>query len=54
VLCNHVGRIVICRCGAQVLWSTTKVKVMQIRVDRPGAMKDERWDLTEGPELSGD
>jgi hypothetical protein len=26
-----------------------KVKVMQVHADGPGAVKDERWDLTEGP-----
>jgi hypothetical protein len=28
-------------CGAQVRWSTVKVKVMWVRADGPGAMKDE-------------
>jgi hypothetical protein len=41
VLCNHIGRLV-CRCGAQVLWLTAKVKVMQVHSDEPGAVKDER------------
>jgi hypothetical protein len=40
-------------CGAQVQRSKTKVKVMQVRVDGPGAEKNERWDLTEGPESPG-
>jgi hypothetical protein len=31
-----------------------KVKVMQVRADGPRAVKDQRWDLTEGPESSGD
>jgi hypothetical protein len=48
-VCNHVSGFVVCRCGAQVRWSTTKV--MRVRVDGPGAAKDERWDLIEGPEL---
>jgi hypothetical protein len=30
------------------------VKVMQVRADEPGAVNDEHWDLTEGPESSGD
>lgn len=34
--------------------STMKVKVMQVSADRPRAVKDERWDLTEGPEKWGD
>jgi hypothetical protein len=31
-----------------------KVKVLQVRADGLGAMKDEQWDLTEGPESLGD
>jgi hypothetical protein len=38
-LCNHVGRLVVCRCGAQERWSTTEVKVMRARTDGPGAVK---------------
>jgi hypothetical protein len=49
VLCNHVCRLVVCMCGAQGRWSMAKVKVMQVHADGPGAVKDERWDLTEGP-----
>jgi hypothetical protein len=41
-MCNHVGRLVVCRCGAQGWWSTVKVKVMRVRADGPGAVKDER------------
>jgi hypothetical protein len=26
-----------------------KVNVMRVRADRPGAAKDERWDLIKGP-----
>jgi hypothetical protein len=40
-VCNNVSRLVVCRCGAQVRWSTVKVKVMWVRADGPGAMKDE-------------
>jgi hypothetical protein len=36
--------------GAQGWWSMAKVKVMWVRVDGPGSMKDECWDLTEGAE----
>jgi hypothetical protein len=50
MLCNHVSRLVLCRRGAQVRWSTAKVKVMQVRTDGPKATKDERWDLTAEPE----
>jgi hypothetical protein len=39
-LCNHVGRLVVCKCGEQGRWSTAEVKVMQARVDGPGAVKD--------------
>jgi hypothetical protein len=53
-MCDHVRRIVVCRCGAQGRWSTMKVKVMQVGVDGLEAVKDERWDLTEGPELRSD
>jgi hypothetical protein len=46
-LCNHVGRLVVCMCGAQERWSTTEVKVMRARADGPGAMKGECWVLTD-------
>jgi hypothetical protein len=49
VLCNHISRLVVRMCGVQVRWSTMKVKVMRVRADGLGAVKDERWDLTEGP-----
>jgi hypothetical protein len=52
VVCNHVSRLVVCRCGAQVRWSTAKV--MWVRADGLGAVKDEHWDLTEGLKLLGD
>jgi hypothetical protein len=51
MLCNHVGRFVVCKCGT---WSTTKVKVMRVRAHGPEAVKDERQNLTEGPESPGD
>jgi hypothetical protein len=54
VLCNHIYRLVVCKCGAQGQYSTTKVKVMWIHTDGPEATKDERCDLTKGPEKSGD
>jgi hypothetical protein len=54
VLCNHVCRLVVCRCGAHGQWSTTKVMVMRVRADGLGAAKDERWDLTGGPKKIGD
>jgi hypothetical protein len=41
-------------CGAQGQWSMTKVKVMRVRANGPGAVKNERWDLTEGPESPSD
>jgi hypothetical protein len=46
-MCNHVSQLVVCRCEAQRLWSTTKVKVMWICPDGLGAVKDKSWDLTE-------
>ena len=39
----------VCRCEAQERWSTAKVKVIWVRVDELGAMKDEAGDLTDGP-----
>jgi hypothetical protein len=39
-MCNHVGRLVVCRCGAYGRWATTEVKVMWARGDGPGAVKD--------------
>jgi hypothetical protein len=44
----------VCRCGAHGLWSTAKLKVMWVRVDELGAMKDDHWDLTKGLESSSD
>jgi hypothetical protein len=40
-MCNYVGRLVVCRCGAWGQWSTTEVKVMRARADGPRAAKDE-------------
>jgi hypothetical protein len=53
-LCNHVYRLVVCRCGVQGRWLMAKVKVMWARADGLGAMKDERWDMIEGPKSSRD
>jgi hypothetical protein len=49
-LCNHIGRLVLCRCEAQGWWSTTEVKVMRARADGLGAAKGECWVLTDEPE----
>jgi hypothetical protein len=49
-LCNHVRRLVVCRCGAQERWSMAEVKVMRARADGPGAVKGECWVLTDGSE----
>jgi hypothetical protein len=38
----------------QVRWSMAKVKIMRVRANRLGAMKDERWDFTKGPESPGE
>jgi hypothetical protein len=40
-MCNHVGRLVVCRCGASGRWSVAEVKVMRARANGPGAVKDE-------------
>jgi hypothetical protein len=40
-MCNHVGRLVVCRCRAQRLCSTVEVKIMRARANEPGAVKDE-------------
>jgi hypothetical protein len=53
-MCNHVGRLVVCRCGAQGRWSTNEVKVMWARADGPRAMNDECWVLTDEPDQPGD
>jgi hypothetical protein len=52
--CNHVGRLVVCRCGAQGQWSMAEVKVMRACADGPGAVKDECWVLADEPEQPGD
>lgn len=52
---NHVSWLVLSRCGAHVRWST--MKVIRVHVNGPEAvkvLKDESWDLTEGPESSCD
>jgi hypothetical protein len=53
-LCNHVGRLVVCRCGAQEWWSMAEVKVMRARADGPGVVKGEWWVLTNESEQPGD
>jgi hypothetical protein len=49
-LYNHVGRLVLCMCGAQRQWSMAEVKVMRARAYGPGAMEDKYWVLTDGLE----
>jgi hypothetical protein len=49
MLCNHVGWLAMCRCGAQGQWSMAEVKLMQACADGPGVVKDECWDLADGP-----
>jgi hypothetical protein len=39
MLVNHVGRLVVCRCGAHERWSMAEVKVMRACADGPGAVK---------------
>jgi hypothetical protein len=53
-MCNHVGRLVVCRCGAKGRWSTAEVKVIQAHADGLGAVKGNCWVLTDGPEQSSD
>jgi hypothetical protein len=45
---------VVCRCGAQRLWSTIEVKVMWARADGQEAVKGECWVLTDRLEQRGD
>jgi hypothetical protein len=49
-MCNHVDRLVMCRCGAKGWWSAAEVKVIRARADAPGAVKDTCWVLADGPE----
>jgi hypothetical protein len=51
---QHVSWLVVCRCGVQRQLSIEKVKVMQVRVDGPGLVKDEHWVLTDELEKLGD
>jgi hypothetical protein len=53
-MCNHVGRLVVCRCGAQWWWSKIKVKIIRDRANGLGGVKDECWVLADEPEQSGD
>jgi hypothetical protein len=53
-MCNHVDQFVVCRCGAQGLWSMAKVKVVWARVDVLGVVKDECCVLADGSEQTGD
>jgi hypothetical protein len=53
-MCNHVGWLMVGRCGTQGRWSTAEVKVMQARADGPKAVKDERWVLANVPEQPSD
>jgi hypothetical protein len=53
-MCNHVNRLVVCKCGAHGRWSMSEVMVMRARADGPGAMKDKCWVLADGPEQPSD
>jgi hypothetical protein len=53
-LCNLVGRLVVCRCGAQDLWSMAEVKVMRTCANGPRAVKGECCVLTDRSEQPGD
>jgi hypothetical protein len=39
---RHVSQLMVCRYGAERLWSTARVKVMGVRVDAQIAVKDGR------------
>ena len=54
VFVQHVSWLVVYRCGVQRQLSIEKVKVMQVRVDGPGLVKDEHWVLTDELEKLGD
>jgi hypothetical protein len=45
-MCNHVGRLVVRRFGAQGWWSITGVKVMRVLADGPEQPGDQPWWLT--------
>ena len=44
---KRVSWLVVCRCGSRRRWSAAKVKVMRIRADGPGAVKDGCWAWTD-------
>jgi hypothetical protein len=54
MLCNHVDRLVVRKCGAQGRWSMVEVMVMWAHADGPGAVKDECWVLADESERPGD
>jgi hypothetical protein len=54
MLCNHVYRLVVCRCGAKGRWSMAEVKVIRAHDDGLGAVKDKCWVLANGSEHRGD
>jgi len=45
---QRVSWLVVRRRGSRRRWSAVKVKVMQVRADGPGVVKDGRWAWTEG------
>jgi hypothetical protein len=49
-MCNHVSRLVVCRCVSQERWSTVEAKVMRAHADGPGMVKDKCWVLADEPE----
>ena len=46
---KRVSWLVVCRRGSRRRWSAAKVKVMRVRADGPGVVKDGCWAWTEGP-----
>jgi hypothetical protein len=47
MLCNHVGCLVVCRCGTHRRWLMAEVKVMQAHVNGSGAVKGGCWALAD-------
>jgi len=45
---GRVSWFMVRKCGARRQWSTAKVKVMRVRAEGLGAVKDRCWDWTEG------
>jgi hypothetical protein len=53
-MCNYVSQLMMCRCALHGQWSMTKVNIMRVRADGPGAAKDGHWALIEELKKLGD